>query len=319
MRYLLLLIVSYVYLNANAHVFVYHRFGDDKHPSTNTTLKELEKEFDYFKDNGYEVVKLSQIIEKVKAKQKVPDNWVALTIDDSYKSFYENGLPIFKKYNYPFSLYVYVNATNKNYNDFMTWEQLKDASKYGEIGLHSFHHPHLTNLEPKKVYQDTQKAYEMFSKKLGFKPRSYAYPYGEYNKTVQDEIKKFNFDYILNQSTGTVNANSDIYDIQRIALVGDVNLKQKLRYKTLDAVWEEPKVFPQDGVLKRVKAKVDPKIKTMKLYVTGNGWRDIKVNNGIIDQNLNIKLKKDRTRVILSTDYFTLTSQIIIKNRKKEK
>lgn len=318
MRYLLLLIISYYYLSANAHVFVYHRFGDNKHLSTNTTLKELEKEFQYFKDNGYEVVKLSQIVEKVKSRQEVPNNWVALTIDDGYKSFYENGLEIFKKYNYPFSLYVYVNATNKKFGDFMTWEQIKEASKYGEIGLHSFKHPHLTNLNKEDIYKDTKIAFDIFTKKLGFEPKSYAYPYGEYNKTVLEEMKKFGFDYILNQSTGTVNSKSNIYDIQRVALVGDVNLKQKLKYKTLDATWVEPKVFPKDGILKKVKAKVDPKIKNIKLYVTGHGWRDIKVNNGIIDQNLEIKLKKARTRVILSTDYFTLTSKIIIKNRKKE-
>jgi len=314
MKYLLLLIISYYYLSANAHVFVYHRFGDSKHASTNTTLKELEKEFTYFKDNGYEVVKLSQIIEKVKNKEEIPDNWVALTIDDSYKSFYENGLPIFKKYNYPFSLYVYVEATQKGYGDFMTWDELKDASKYGEIGLHSYSHPHLTKISKQKVFNDTKKSFEVFEEKLGFKPKSYAYPYGEYNEQIKNTLKEFKFDYILNQSIGTINKNSDVYDINRIALVGKVNLEQKLRYKTLEAQWLEPLKYPKDGVLKRVHARVDSKIKTIKLYITGFGWQDVKVNNGIIDVKLDLKLKNSRTRVILSPDYFTVANKIIIKD-----
>lgn len=314
MKYLLLLIISYYYLSANAHVFVYHRFGDSKHASTNTTLKELEKEFTYFKDNGYEVVKLSQIIEKVKNKEKIPDNWVALTIDDSYKSFYKNGLPIFKKYNYPFSLYVYVEATQKGYGDFMTWDELKDASKYGEIGLHSYSHPHLTKISKQKVFNDTKKSFEVFEEKLGFKPKSYAYPYGEYNEQIKNTLKEFKFDYILNQSIGTINKNSDVYDINRIALVGKVNLEQKLRYKTLEAQWLEPLKYPKDSVLKRVHARVDSKIKTIKLYITGFGWQDVKVNNGIIDVKLDLKLKNSRTRVILSPDYFTVANKIIIKD-----
>ena len=114
MKYFLLLCLSYLYLNANAHIFIYHRFNDSKHESTNTTLQELEKEFEYFKTNNYVVVPLSKIIEKLNNKEVIPDNWVSLTIDDSYKSFYENGLPIFKKYNYPFTLFVYVEATEKN-------------------------------------------------------------------------------------------------------------------------------------------------------------------------------------------------------------
>lgn len=97
MKYLLLLCISYIYLSANAHVFVYHRFGDDRHQSTNTTLKELEKEFVYFKDHGYKVVPMMDIVNRLKNKMEVPNNWVAFNIDDSYKSFYENGLPFIQK------------------------------------------------------------------------------------------------------------------------------------------------------------------------------------------------------------------------------
>ncbi|RDX35022.1 polysaccharide deacetylase, partial [Arcobacter sp. HD9-500m-PIT-SAG03] len=140
MRIILLIAVSFTYLFANAHIFVYHRFGDDRYPSTNTTLIELEKQFLYFQKNGYEVVPIEKIIEKVKNKKEVPNNWVGLTIDDAYKSFYNNGLELFRKYNYPFTLYVYVEATNRKYKDFMTWDQIKDASLYGSIGLHSFGH-----------------------------------------------------------------------------------------------------------------------------------------------------------------------------------
>lgn len=319
MRYFLLLIVSYLYLNANAHVFVYHRFDDNKHKSTNTSLKELRKEFEYFKNNGYEVVKLSQVINKLKNKEDIPENWVVLTIDDGYKSFYYNGLPLFKEYNYPFSLYVYVEATNKRYGDYMTWDMIKESAKYGEIGLHSYAHPRLTRLSASEVSEDTQKANEIFIKKMGFEPKSYAFPYGEYNNKVINEIKKFGFDALLNQSTGTVNSKSDLFDMNRIALVGEVSVEKKLKYKSLDVQWIEPKVFPTDGFLRKVKAKVDKNIDSLKLYVTGEGWIDIKVKNGIVDEDLNIYLKRARTRVALSTDYYTISSKIIIKKHKNQK
>jgi len=320
LRIILLIAVSFTYLFANAHIFVYHRFGDDRYPSTNTTLIELEKQFLYFQRNGYKVVPIENIVQKIKNKKDVPDNWVGLAIDDAYKSFYNNGLELFKKYNYPFSLYVYVEASEKKYNDFMTWEQIKDASKYGSIGLHSFGHKRMTQISPAQVYSDTKKAYELFTKKLGFEPKTYVHPYGEYNEAVLNELEKFNFDAIFNQSSGSVSKDSKLNDINRIALVGKVNLKNKLRYKTMNAIWEEPKEFPNDGILKNVKASVSPKYKTIKLYITGYGWRDIKVNKGIINENLQIPLKKARTRIILSPDYYTIANKIIIKNKKtKEK
>lgn len=313
MKYLLLLCISYFYLSANAHVFVYHRFGDDRHQSTNTTLKELEKEFQYFKDHGYKVVPMMDIVNKLKNHQEVPDNWVAFNIDDSYKSFYENGLPLFKKYNYPFTLFVYVEATQKNYSDFMNWEQIKNASKYGEIALHSYAHKHLTKQSSKDIYEDTKLSYEIFEEKMGFKPKGYVYPYGEYDQRVKDVIKQFDFEYIANQSSGSVNKKSDRFDINRVALVGEVNLKEKLRYKTLEATWIEPIETPKDGILKKVKVKVNPNIKNIKLYLSGYGWQDIKVKNGIIDVILNKKLKFSRNRVAISPNYYTISSKLLIK------
>ncbi|MEA3499371.1 MAG: polysaccharide deacetylase family protein [Campylobacterota bacterium] len=322
MRYLFLLIISFSLSFANAHIFVYHRFADDRYPSANTTTQELIKHFEYFKKHNYKVVPLNAILDKLENKEEIPSNWIALTIDDAYKSFYKSGLEVFKKYNYPFSLYVYIKATDKKYGDFMTWEEIKEASKYGEIGLHSYSHPKLQNLTSKEIITDTQKAYDIFEKELAFKPTSYAYPYGEYTSNVTKVLSEnFDFRTILNQSTGSVNKNTNINDIPRIALVGEVNIEHKLRYKSFNVEWYEPKEFPEDGVLKRVHAKVDKKIKTLKLYITNEGWRDVKVVNGIVDIPLNIYLKRSRTRVMLGTDVFTISNKILnkIKTKKKEK
>lgn len=313
MKYFLLLCLSYLYLNANAHVFVYHRFGDSKHESTNTSLQELEKEFEYFKTNNYKVVTVSKIVEKLKNKEKIPDNWIAFTIDDAYKSFYQNGLELFKKYNYPFTLFVYVEATQKKYPDFMTWNEIKEASKYGEIELHSYSHKQLVKLTNEEITKDTNLALEIFEKNLGFKPKSYSYPYGEYDNRVKNEIKNFGFEYIMNQNNGSVNEKSDLFDLNRIALVGKINLEEKIKYKTLEANWIEPQVYPKDGILKHVKVEVNKDIKDAKLFISTYGWQDIKVKNGIIDIKLDKKLNLNRNRIAISTDYYTISNKLLIK------
>uniref|UniRef100_UPI00404827B1 polysaccharide deacetylase family protein n=1 Tax=Aliarcobacter sp. TaxID=2321116 RepID=UPI00404827B1 len=313
MKYFLLLCLSYFYLQANGHIFVYHRFGDDRHQSTNTTLKELEKEFEYFKSNNYKVVTVSQIVEKLKNKETIPNNWVAFSIDDAYKSFYSNAFEIFKKYNYPFTLFVYVEATQKNYPDFMSWKEIKEVSKYGEISLHSYSHKHLTRLSDKDIYDDTKIAYDEFVKNLGFIPKGYSYPFGEYDTRVKNIIKNFDFEYIANQNNGSINSNSDIYDLNRVALVGNVNLKEKLKYKTLEANWIEPNVYPKDGILKHIKVEIDPSIKNAKLFISTYGWQDIKVKNGIIDIKLEKQLNLKRNRVAISTDYYNISNKLLIK------
>lgn len=319
MRYILLLVVSFTYIFANAHIFVYHRFEDPRYKSADTTIKELTKQFEYFKQNNYQVVPLSKIVEKLNKKEDIPSKWVALTIDDAYKSFYDNGLELFKKYNYPFTLFVYVEATQRHYGDYMNWEQIKEASKYGEIGLHSYSHPRLQNLTKEEIIEDTTKAFDILYKHTKIKPTTYAYPYGEFNQNVKNVLKSnFGFKAIFNQNTGSVNNQTDIFNIPRIALVGEVNINHKLRYQTFDAKWIEPKEFPKDGILRKVSAKVDKKYKKLKLYVTGEGWRDIPVKDGIIDVDLNIYLKRARTRVMIGPDVFTISNNIINKIKKGE-
>ena len=314
MKKLLFLLALYAYSFSDSHIFVYHRFGDPKHPSTNTSLEHLQTQFEYFKTHNYKVVPLEDILNKVRNKEDIPSNWVALTIDDSFKSFYKNGLPLFKKYNYPFSIFVYVEAVQRRYKDFTTWEQLKEINKYGSIGLHSYSHAHLLKISKDELIKDTKKALTLFEKNLGFKPNIYVYPYGEYTQDIENTIKSFGFTAVLNQSSGSVNKHSDVFDINRIALVGNTNIKHKLRYNTLPVQWIQPNIYPKNGILTKVIARVNPKIKKLKLYVTGHGWRDIKVKDGLINETLNIKLKRKRSRVILGTTVFNISTKLIIKH-----
>jgi peptidoglycan/xylan/chitin deacetylase (PgdA/CDA1 family) len=315
MKFIFFFLVLWIYSFSDSHIFVYHRFGDIKHPSTNTSIKELEKQFAYLQQHNYKVVPLQKILDRLKNKQTIPDDWVALTIDDSYKSFYTNGLEVFKKYNYPFTIFVYVKAVEKRYKDFTSWKELKQIQQYGSIGLHSYSHSHLLKLSNKELIEDTTKALRLFEKNLGFRPNIYVYPYGEYTQQIENTIKSFGFESVLNQSVGSVNKHSNIFDVNRIALVGDVNIKHKLRYKTLDVQWIEPTIYPKNGILTTVKARVDKKIKSVKLYVTGYGWQDIKVNDGLMNVKLNLKLKRVRNRVIIGTDVFTISNKLLIKGK----
>lgn len=312
-RYFLFLLFGFTYLFADAHIFVYHRFGDSRYPSTNTSLKELTKEFDYLKKHHYKVIPLDKLVNLIEEKNKINDKLVVLTIDDGFKSFYQNGLKIFKKYNYPFALFIATKPIELKYRDFMTWNEINNCSQYGFIAFHSYSHPHLTHLSNKEIIKDTKKGLEIFEKYLGYKPKYYAYPYGEYDNRVKKIIKSFGFKAILNQNMGAVNRDSDIYNLDRIALVGKSNIKLSLRYRHLNALWIEPKSYPKDGILKKIKVKIFENIQKAQLYVTGYGWRWVKVKNGLIDKNLNLKLNKDRIRVIIKIKNSKINTKILVK------
>ncbi len=312
MKQALLFALLSLTLWADAHLFVYHRFGDNEHPSTNTSLNVLRKQFDYFKDNGYEVITLSKLNDALKTKKTIPDNWVVLCIDDSYKSFYDNGLPLFKEYGYPFTLFVYIEATERKYGHFMSWDQIKEADKYGEMGLHSFAHKHMVSMTQDEVREDTEKGLRLFEKNLGYKPKYYAYPYGEFDDALKKTISSYGFELILNQNVGAVSHKSPRNDLDRIALTGDVNLKHKLRIKYLEALWHSPKNYPANGNLNDIHVTMPPSIQKAELYISGGGWEYIKVKDGEFRSSKNYPLKLGRTRVIIKHDN-AFTSKIIVK------
>ena len=282
-----------LWLLAEAHIFVLHRVDDFRYPTTDISSKLLEKDIKYLLKNNYKIVKLSTLVKRMENNQSI-DKYVVFTIDDSFKSFYKNGLPVFRKYHIPFTLFVYTESADKHYGDYMSWKQLKDTAKYGELGVHSYSHPHLAKLSNKQIIEDTQKAINSFKKHLGYVPDMYAYPYGEYDKRVKKIINRY-FDIICNQNTGAVNNQTPLNDIDRIAITGDVNIARKLKIGILNV--KNLQIKRNDNDIKEISGYI--KYPYAYIYITKLGWKRIKTDNGYFDYKPDFNLKKYRNRVII--------------------
>lgn len=314
MKYFVLLFLSAFTLWADAHIFVYHRFDDSRYPTTNTSTKALIKDFEFFKTHGYKVIPLDTLIQTIKEGKVVPDNWIVLTIDDSYKSFYKNGLPIFKKYGYPFSLFVFVEGTARGFHDFCTWDELKEIEKYGSLEFHSYGHKHLTKLTNEEILKDYDKGMGLMKKHLGITPKYFSYPYGEYDIRIKKLTKKYGFEGIINQNMGAVNEKSDVFDLDRTALVGKSNLQRPLKYSYLDAFWSEPTTYPANDILHLITVNTRQKdAKNAQVYISGYGWENFPLTNGLLNIKIDKKLKFSRSRIIINI-HNKISSKLLIKD-----
>jgi len=304
MRFLLFFLPLWLF--AEAHLFVLHRIDDNRHPYTNTSSKELIKYFKYIKTHGYKPVRLSTLIKMQKDGKNI-DKIVVFTIDDSFKSFYKNGFPLFKKYKIPFTLFVYTKATTQHWGDFMSWNEVKNCAKYGELGVHSWAHPHLAKLSNKEIITDTKKAIGAFKKHIGSVPDMYAYPYGEYNERVKKIINSF-FPVIANQNPGAYGPNSSQNDIDRIALTGKVDISKKLKIKILHI--KNLQIKRNKNKVTKISGNTDKPY--VNIYITKLGWKGIKVKNGYFEYKPDFTLKKYRNRVIIRYNY-EMISKLILK------
>ena len=301
--FLLYLLLSPYLLLADGHIFVYHRFDDNRYPTTNISTKELRKEFNYLKKNGYKVVPLIDIITKVNANEEVPSKWVAFTIDDGFKSFYTHGLSVFKEYNYPFTLFIAVKYTEKNYKDYVSWKQLKTISKYGDIEFHSYGHGHFGQMSNTQIKADMDKGLALMKKHLSYEPNLFVYPYGEYDDRVAKVIKPYGFKAVFNQNIGAVHGGvcSDAHDIDRAAVVGSNahDFKLYLRFQELCGVsFQQPSIYPKNKIVKTVEVTLEDKsIKSADIFISNNGWTKVKVKNGKILWHANKKVKLNRIKI----------------------
>ena len=194
---------------------MYHRFDENKYPSTNIQMDVFKKQIKIIKDlkyNFYDPKDLSKKFHIPKIEKKI-----LITIDDAFSSFYEVAWPYLKEKKIPFIIFVSTKSVGKN--GYMTWNQIKEIEKENTvyIGNHSHSHDYLVSLQNKEFINDINTSSLVFKEKLGYNPIFFSYPFGEYSVLIKDYISK-NFMFSFGQHSGVIDINKDQYELPRFPI-----------------------------------------------------------------------------------------------------
>ena len=237
--FLIFLFIITIKANAkesNITVLMYHRIGDNDYPSTNISKELFEEHIKYLVEKDIEVLPLTKLSMYLKKKINLPKKTVFITFDDAYKSFFQNGFPILKKYKLPFSIFVSSHYVSKaEESDFMSWSMLKEVSKSdGLILNHSKSHESLLEIDIQTVKKEIEQNQIEIDKNVGEQPKIFSYPYGESSKNVEDVVKLLNYEIAFSQHSAPIHLNQNIFRLPRYALNDEFgNLKRfKMILKT---------------------------------------------------------------------------------------
>ena len=194
---------------------MYHRFNENKYPSTNVKMDIFKKQIEIIKSKGlnfYSPLNFKDEFDKPKYEKKI-----LLTIDDAFSSFYENAWPYLKKNKIPFILFVSTEPVGKS--GYMTWEQIKEIEKekFVYIGNHSHSHEYMIDFTLDKFKEDIDLSIKIFKKKLGYNPIYFSYPFGEYSLSQKKYINQ-KFDFAFGQHSGVIDTNKDKYELARFPI-----------------------------------------------------------------------------------------------------
>ncbi len=215
---------------ADSTILIYHRFGESRYPTTNVVVDRFAEQMEYLHDNGYQVVSLAAIAQALQSRQSLPDKTVAITIDDGARSIYDHAWPILKGYGFPFTVFLHVEAVDRGYRNFLTWDQVRQMRKAGvDFQDHSYSHHHLA-FQPKHlsteaeyrawIRADLVKGAAIMTRELGVKPTFLAIPYGEYTEVVLEEAAKAGYEAVFSQDPGSISGDTPIRCIPREPILG---------------------------------------------------------------------------------------------------
>ncbi len=223
----------------HAVVFVYHRFDEDRYPSTNISAADFKAQLDYLASHGYHVWPLSRIVSYLKDGQRLPDKVVAITIDDAFESVYTVAYPMLKARGWPFTVFVSTGAVDKDYKGFMTWKQMRAMQAHGvTFANHTVSHAHLLKRLPdedetswrERVSRDIQQAQTRLQQQLGTAPQLFAYPYGEYDTALADLVAELGYTG-FGQQSGAIGRYSDLRALPRYPVAGPYASLNQFRTK----------------------------------------------------------------------------------------
>lgn len=236
--------------------FVYHRFGDNRYPSTNISVNDFRAHLNYLKTNNYNVITLGKAAVLLKSGETIPDKTVVLTIDDGYKSFLENGMPLLREFAYKATLFI--NTKQFGSGDFLSVKEINQLIDEGiEVENHSHSHAYFVNFTSVEIADtfknDLLKSQEIFLKNFGYKPTLYAYPYGEYTLEMQEVLKDEGYIAAVAQKSGIISSLSDPYSLPRFPAAGNyANIdgfiqKNKIKYMPVQLVQTENPIIQSEN------------------------------------------------------------------------
>ena len=287
---------------------MYHRFDENKYPSTNIRIEDFKTHIKMIKDSGIKFISNLEFENAV--DQNNLNKKILLTIDDGFSSFYEKAWPILKEQKIPFI--IFINTETIGARGYMSWDEIEDISKYDfvHIGNHSHSHGYLVDEKDEKIREDIKLAKNIFKKKLNYETKFFAYPFGEYKTSYIKIVEELGFLFAFGQHSGVIDKTKSRFELPRFPInekYGKIDRFKNL-LKTIPMPYKQIK--PEEKYLADKNNPPDVEItffedslnlKNITCYSNeGNKWRESEINI----------VEKDKLKIIIEEKFITERGRI---------
>lgn len=226
----------------NIPILTYHNFDPSIPGSMTITTVKFEAQLKWLKDNGYTVIPLKDVVDYLQGKRtSLPPKPVVVTADDGRVTVYQYMLPIIRKYNIPVTLFIYPSCISRA-SYALTWDQLKELQKTGlfDIQSHTYWHPNFnqekknlsTNEYRKLVHDQLVASKKILEDKLATKITLLAWPYGIYDKYLEQEAAKAGYEMAFSVDDRSANKSENKLAEPRYVILNKYSMKTFIQFIT---------------------------------------------------------------------------------------
>jgi peptidoglycan/xylan/chitin deacetylase (PgdA/CDA1 family) len=180
----------------------------------------------YLCDAGYASYTVSGLLAELDRGAPLSERVVAITFDDAYADFNEAALPVLAENGLTATLYVttgvigaytdWVDAHPADRRRVLSQTQLEELVAAGvECGAHTRTHPQLDVLPADAAAGEIQGSKDDLEQRIGEAVRTFAYPYGYYDRSVRRKVVEAGFDSACAVGDLVCTAASDRYALPR--------------------------------------------------------------------------------------------------------
>jgi len=271
-------------------VLMYHRFGEDRYPSTSIATEQFDAHLRFLESGGFTVVSLAAVLTALEGSASLPERAVAITIDDAYSSVYDVAFPRLAAFGYPFTVFVASDGVDEGSRALMTWDQMREMQDAGaSYANHGAAHGSLAlhmdaESDPdrrRRARADIERGRERLTAELTQVLDAFAYPYGEYDTLAAEIVTELKIP-AFGQQSGAIGPLSDRRALPRFPMSEAFGTLDQFATKVASLPMPVVAIAPWDPVTTESEPRIsitlgpsDARLSALACFVGGQGRVDV--------------------------------------------
>lgn len=235
-------------------IIMYHSISADE-DGYSITPEKFRSQIEFIKNN-YPIIRLNSIKEALALQDQ--SRKVVITFDDALQDFYENALPLLKRYEVPCTLFIptghigghnawdapFHNCSRKPLLNESQLFELKET-KLIDFGSHGLDHSRMSVLRIEEMRRQAALSKNKIEGLFSVPISMFAYPFGrlgDFSRVSAKILKETGYEIAVTSCWGTQNSTENLLSLKRISLKNsDSSQKIKAKIQRID----HPRIFKE--------------------------------------------------------------------------